>query len=452
MMMPLLLQVLFYMIFAWFMIELVMRLWPVKTGYYGSITRLDVRSLQDKFGLIVNSGEDWVHLGWIADPDHEAYHVFHTADGTKHLLGTTDFGSYLVKNQSGLFEVKAKSKQNGELRLIGKTEVNTTGKTAPVHRPVISGKWQFLFKPNKQGFYINDHTIFQDGNGNWRLIGITSKTSGEFSSEKYFASGFSSEFPDPSGMQEAEPVADFNETAWAPCVIKKDRTYHLFWSPHRLEQMQSLDGISWTDKRTIITKPYRPYFRDPMVLKVGPNQWLLYTTARGFFFSRVDMYQSFDLEHWQYIRPAMVNSWGSECNSAFASTESPFVVKFKDQYYLSVTMNNGTFFWHGLFLMLKKWSNPDSYNHTRVLHSNCPYDFGVYSGKERTTNLVASLQAHAPEYVYVPKSDKWFITTAGWPWAATLTKGEAAVAPLEWIPMEGSSTEINVIDNEEKNG
>ena len=44
--------------------------------------------------------------------------------------------------------------------------------------------------------------------------------------------------------------------------------------------------------------------------------------------------------------------------------------------------------------------------------------------------LVAVLEAHAPEYVNV--GGRWLITTAGWPWAATLTKGEAAVASLAW--------------------
>jgi len=28
----------------------------------------------------------------------------------------------------------------------------------------------------------------------------------------------------------------------------------------------------------------------------------------------------------------------------------------------------------------------------------------------------------------------WYITTAGWPWVATLTSGEVAVAALKWEP------------------
>lgn len=440
------------LIITWFIIELVMRLWPMKTDFYGSVARSKARPLQAKFGLVVNSGENWVHLGWVADPALEEYLIFHSSGGNRQLLGKTTYGSYLVKDLEGHFEVMAKSKETGELHLIGTTVVHMTGEPSPVFRPVIAGQWQNLCKPKKHGFYMNDHTIYQDSRGDWRIIGITSKTSGDFSAEKHFASGTSSIFPDPAGMQESEPVAAFNEIAWAPCVIKKERSYHLFWSPHRLVQMHSDDGINWKDKHVTLSKPMHPYFRDPMVLKVGANQWLLYTTARGLFFSRVDIYQSFDLEHWQYIRPAMVNRWGSECNSAFASTESLFVVMYKGRYYLSVTMNNGTFFWHGLFLLLKKWLNPKSYNHTRVLHSNCPYDFGFYRGVQNTSNLAASLETHAPEWVLEPKSREWYITTAGWPWASTLTNGEVAVARLEWKLMEEPSTEHNAISNEEKNG
>lgn len=48
--------------------------------------------------------------------------------------------------------------------------------------------------------------------------------------------------------------------------------------------------------------------------------------------------------------------------------------------------------------------------------------------------LLTWLDTHAPEIVYHPDSDSWYITTAGWPWVATLTSGEVAVAPLNWEP------------------
>lgn len=51
--------------------------------------------------------------------------------------------------------------------------------------PQIDSEWKILFKPEKFGDYVNDHTIFRDASG-WRLIGITGKKNGGPSSERYF--------------------------------------------------------------------------------------------------------------------------------------------------------------------------------------------------------------------------------------------------------------------------
>jgi len=186
----------------------------------------------------------------------------------------------------------------------------------------------------------------------------------------------------------------------------------------------------------VLDAPYHRFFRDGMVLKVSQGQWLLYTTARDQFFSRVDIYQSFDLRYWQYIGSALQSTCGSERNSPFASTESPFVMQYRDRYYLSLTYNNDTFFWNGLLLPLKVWPDRPSYNDTLVFQSDNPYDFGVYAGRNNTPALIAGLNAHGPEFIYLPDKDRWYITTAGWPWISTLTAGEAAVAPLQWEPVK----------------
>jgi len=52
-----------------------------------------------------------------------------------------------------------------------------------------------------------------------------------------------------------------------------------------------------------------------------------------------------------------------------------------------------------------------------------------------TPTLLTQLEAHAPEFIYNPDADAWYITTAGWPWVATLTSGEVAVVPLKWEPL-----------------
>ena len=150
------------------------------------------------------------------------------------------------------------------------------------------------------------------------------------------------------------------------------------------------------------------------------------------WFSRVDAYQSFDLERWQYIGPALRFRPGSERNSAFASTETPSVTCVEGRWYLAFTCNNGSRFWSPLFLLLRRWPDPPSYNDTLVLHADNPYGFGDYRGRRRTPAFVTTLETHAPRLYRHPETGAWWITTAGWPWAATLTSGEVAVAPLAW--------------------
>jgi len=198
--------------------------------------------------------------------------------------------------------------------------------------------------------------------------------------------------------------------------------------------MTAADGVTWRDHRVVLSAPMHKFFRDAMVLEAADGQWLLYTTARGAYFSRVDVYQSFDLDGWQFIGAALRSGWGSERNAIVASTESPFVVRYHDRYYLSLTYNNDSFFWPAVLLPLKVWLNRASYNDTLVFHSDNPYDFGTYRGTACAPSLLTRLAAHAAEIVHEPERDAWYITTAGWPWAATLTSGEVAVAPLQWEP------------------
>jgi beta-fructofuranosidase len=197
--------------------------------------------------------------------------------------------------------------------------------------------------------------------------------------------------------------------------------------------MESADGQTWGESYVSMQVPFHKFFRDPMVLKVAPNQWVLYTTAKGENGkSRVDTYQSFNLKEWQYIGCALDSGAGSERNSPFASTESPFVYQYEGHYYLSVTYNNDTPAFYGLLLPMKIWPNRASYNDTLLFTSVNPYDFGIYQGRTgKSSTFLTTLQTHGPEYIKT-SDGRWFITTAGWPWVASLTKGEIAVAPLSF--------------------
>ena len=421
----------------WLLGEVVIRLYlerPLRTDFYSSLPRLAVHPRQEEVGIRVVTGLGWAHLGWIADPAAETYRIERQAGGSWDEVGQARFGSFLAR-QAGVYRVMAQSRDGAPTRVIGEASVQPGSGSAPLYVPRPDGPWQPLFRPQAHGYYINDHTLYQDAAGQWRLVGITSKTEGNFDAEKYFAVGVSDEFPAPGGMREVEPVADHGELAWAPHVITAaDQSYHMFWSPHRLHYAVSSDGIVWRDHRVAMEAPFHRFFRDPMVLQVAPGQWLLYATARGRYFSQVDVYQSFDLQSWQYIGTPLRCGLGSERNSPFASTESPFVICYRSRYYLSITYNNDSPFWAGILVSLRVWPDRASYNDTLIFQADNPYDFGVYRGRGRSLSLLTRLQAHAAEYVQHPQRDAWYVTTAGWPWAATLTSGEVAVAPLRWDP------------------
>lgn len=404
---------------------------PLTTDFYSSIQRARVEELQAEIGVKVAQGKGWAHLGWIAHPEMESYRIARLEGGLAKQIGQAHYGSYLV-HESGIYQVWAVPYNGDAPRMIGEASLIVDKEAPSQYIPKIQGTWQFLFKPIESGEYINDHTVYQDATGDWRLVGITSHSDGDFNAERYFAVGRSPAFPPAEGMQEEAPIADFGDLAWAPHVIHDESGYTMFWSPHRLHQMESQDGIQWENHRITMAAPMHKFFRDPMVLQVAEDQWLLYTTARGGYFSQVDVYQSFNKIEWQYIRTALRSTWGSERNSPFASMESPFVAPYKDGYYLFLTYNNDTFFWNGILMLFKIWLDRQSYNETLVFYADNPYDFGVYRGLERTPNLVAQLTAHAPEIVHLTESEQWYITTAGWPWLSTLTQGEVAVAPLAW--------------------
>jgi hypothetical protein len=421
----------------WLILEIAVRTYesaPLKTDFYSSLRREAIPARQQQVGVQSASGTGWIHLGWIADPERESYHIQMQKDSAWTEIGTAEFGSFLWKGEGGTFRVMAAPKDGSQARFIGEATVSPKSDSTQVLTPRIAGLWQSLFKPQKSGNYINDNTVYQDAQGKWRLIGITSKTEGDFNAEKYFATAVSADFPPAGGMTETDPIADFGQLAWAPDVIEANGSYHLFWSPHELHQMDSKDGIAWENHVVTMPAPYHKFFRDAMVMQVAPNQWLLYSTARGAYFSEVDIYQSFDLTEWQYIGAALESSWGSERNSPLGSMESPFVIETQGHYYLSLTYNNDSFFWPGILLTFKVWPNPDSYNDTLIFHSDNPYDFGVYRGRGNSPTLLTQLTTHAPEYIYNPQTKAWYITTAGWPWVSTLTHGEVAVVPLEWVP------------------
>jgi len=162
----------------WLVAEIGMRLvveLPLRTDFYSSIQRDQVRARQEKFGVQAAHGLGWAHLGWIADPNGERYHILQQqAGGQWQEIGQAEFGSFLLDGAGGQYQVWAEALQGGERRLVGQAVLPESKGAAQVYRPSITGEWMPVFKPDQTGRYLNDHTIFQDQAGNWRLVGITS--------------------------------------------------------------------------------------------------------------------------------------------------------------------------------------------------------------------------------------------------------------------------------------
>ena len=237
---------------VWLLLELAVRAyvaWPLRTDFYGSIARDAVRARQQQYGVRVASGSGWAHLGWIADPERERYRIERQDGSAWRKLGRARVGSYLLR-AGGTYRVWAEPRDGTPTRFVGEVAITVTPDVAPLCVPRIVGPWRTLFRPTVAGDYINDHTIYRDAHGEWRLVGITAKGTGDYSAEQRFAVGVSADFPPAAGMAEATPIADFGAMAWAPHVIAAAGTYHVFWSPHRLHRMTSRDGIEWTDQNT----------------------------------------------------------------------------------------------------------------------------------------------------------------------------------------------------------
>ncbi|MBI5504344.1 MAG: hypothetical protein HY899_06060 [Deltaproteobacteria bacterium] len=439
----------------------------LRTDFYSSIPRDQVGTFQRRVGVMTSAGADWIHAGWIADPERESYRVsLRSGDEAWSPVTTTRYGSALVGDlRAGSdYEVRVEAvaeAAGAAARELGTATVRTTVEPGPLERPVIAGPWRRLFRPSKAGNYVNDHTVFRDASGRWRVLGITGPGRGDYNAELRLAQGLAPDRAAPlaaqvpggatsppapltlrellaaGGMTEDEPVADFRRPAWAPHVIREHGgLFHLYWSPHRLAHAVSIDGAHWYRRPDAIALPSGWFFRDAMLLEVARGQWLLYATARGWWYSRVDLYQSFDLDHWQHIGVAWQGQSGSERNALVSSAESPFVVARGGRYYLSITYNNETGIAAPLALALGYWTGgARAYNDTLVFASGDPYEFGTWRGRGRASGLVAELEAHAPEIVRDDADDAWYVTTCGWPLAATLTSGEVAAAPLRWEPV-----------------
>ncbi|MEM6550686.1 MAG: glycosyl hydrolase family 32 [Planctomycetota bacterium] len=279
---------------------------------------------------------------------------------------------------------------------------------------VTAGDFSLIYDPSPsvvERWYINDHTVWQDREGLWHLVGITHAEPLAPLDEKHLAHATAPALGGPWTRQpfalSAMPEAG-ESVLWAPHVIEHDGVYWMFYcgggasrEQYRIHLATSTDAWNWTrhDANPLLIDGYEA--RDPMVLRVG-DRWVMYYTATdephgGHHL--VAACTSDDLVTWgerQIVyRDEMTGSYAGPC-------ESPFVFERDGRFYL----------------FIGPWP-PKRYRGTRVLVSDDPLSFDI-------GDQVGYIDAHALE-VIVDEAGRCWCTHCGW------NQGGVYLASLDWV-------------------
>jgi beta-fructofuranosidase len=286
--------------------------------------------------------------------------------------------------------------------------------------PLIASEWRVLFQPQTYGRYVNDHSLVRYSDGSWHLFGITShaKEGDDYAElERYFVHAAGSLWG-AEPMREVGKCCDNGVRAWAPGVIRHGPRYFMYYGPSPMRMATSFELCHWMEQTpTIGGAPLDSCHRDSMVFKVAEDRWLMYITGiDDSMFGVVSVVESHNLVDWKFLRFALRTSGKAPYNPPWGATESPFVVKRGELYYLFITYTD---------------CKHHNYHNTLVFTSTDPTDFGNYTGDNEADVVVAKLHAHAPEIIQ-DSDGQWYITTCGWRGYNTPVEGGVAIAKLEW--------------------
>ena len=284
--------------------------------------------------------------------------------------------------------------------------------------PQIAGEWRVLFKPEKHGNYVNDHTIVRGADGKWHLYGCTSTTGNPYD-ERYFIHGVGDDLS--ACFKEVGRSVDRGTLAWSPCVIEKDGDYYMLYGPSPTSLSVSFDMYEWFNHTvTLQNEPLMAAHRDHFVLRLENGRYLMYVSGVYQRRGAISCFTSNDLLNWQFEGYALTSGEEAPLKPGWGAMESPFVVKKDGMYYLFVTYTD---------------CSNDTYNDTLVFCSEDPMHFGVYNGAGQGARPITKIQAHAPEII--EENGRYFITTCGWSRKPTPHKGAVSIVPLEWNETEG---------------
>jgi hypothetical protein len=292
---------------------------------------------------------------------------------------------------------------------------------APQPKPLVEAGEFKMFFAAEEPWCVNDHTFVQGPDKTWHLFGITHPKPLVWDKDPGRQLAHATTKTLAPTPWEARPFAvkrDWEKYGeyllWAPHVIRHGGSYYMFvcvgdpgnHSRYRIHLLTSPDLMEWT------RSPDNPMVvdgfdaRDPFVMRLG-DEWLLYYTANSTPECGnhiVACVTSKDLVHWSNRQVVFLHP---RAGSFGGPTESPFIVKRGNSYYLFVCDNEWT----------------DVY----VSHDPLHWEFG-----QKNTRL----RSHASEIVRDAEG-QWFISHAGW------MGGPLDLAPLKWTDgLDGEPTNI----------
>lgn len=279
--------------------------------------------------------------------------------------------------------------------------------------PFISSEWKVLFRPEKNGNYVNDHAIVKGPDGLWHLYGITS-FGGRSYDEKYFVHAVGKSLDEP--FEEKGRSIDRGTPAWSPCVIEKDGVYHMFYGPSPTSLAVSFDMYEWFGHTVKLKdEPLMAAHRDHFVLRLDNGSYLMYVSGVHDTYGAVSCFSSDDLLSWRFRGFALTTRAPAPLHPGWGAVESPFVVQKDGLYYLFVTYTD---------------CSAETYNNTLVFVSEDPLLFGCFDGTEKNARPVAALALHAPEILQ--ENGRYYVTTCGWRGKPVPHEGCVSIAELQW--------------------
>jgi beta-fructofuranosidase len=284
--------------------------------------------------------------------------------------------------------------------------------------------WRPLFTPKQSGCYVNDHCVVRGPDDHWHVFGIT-KATPEVAphQERWFCHGVGASLA-AGEMQELPRICDFGLRAWAPTVAFDGERWILLYGPDLLQAAVCDDDslVDWRQVRCSLTGgPPQAVLRDGMLFRLDDDSWLLYSTGKRGKTGAVSVCVSENLLDWRFVRFALKTTETAGKNPPWSAAESPFVFRHDGSYWLSITYTTS-------------FGGPAEYHDTKLFRSNDPFDFGTYTGDD-VNEVAATLHAHAPEYIRDPDTDRWYVTSCGWPHPhfGTVIPGSVAIRELDWV-------------------